>query len=94
MLPGHTANPKGRARVPQEVRDILRAASPKAAKRLVRLMRNNDPNVSLKACSRVLELVLGKNASLADDEEDDARALPLGLTVEELMRLALNDGAH
>lgn len=60
--PGSCGNPKGRPRLPKDVREMFQAATPDAAKLLINTM--NDPAADLKlrvdCAGRVLERVYGK----------------------------------
>lgn len=60
-LPGvGSPNPAGRPCMPAEVKEILAEATPKAARKLVELMDDEDPRVALVACREVLDRSLGK----------------------------------
>ena len=64
---GVSLNPSGRKPVPQEVKDILAAATPQAARTLVELMNpKNDPKVRLRASELVLDRVYGKATQAVD----------------------------
>jgi hypothetical protein len=71
LLPGQTSiNPSGRPPVPLEVRreahQILAAATPRAAQRLVELLEDQDPRIALAAASTLLDRVLGKAVTPVD----------------------------
>ena len=61
LLPGHTANPGGRPRM-DEIRGILAAHAPAAARKLVALMDSADEGIALRACEALLDRTLGKPA--------------------------------
>ncbi len=71
LLPGQTSiNPSGRPPIPPEVRreahQILAAATPRAAQRLVELLEDQDPRIALAAASTLLDRVLGKAVTPVD----------------------------
>ena len=46
---GQSGNPNGRPKIDPEVREALRAATPKAAQRLIQLMDSNSDKIALMA---------------------------------------------
>jgi len=52
--------------MPAEVREILAEATPKAARKLVELMNDEDPRVALVACREVLDRSLGKASATVE----------------------------
>ena len=65
--PGNQANPSGRPKLAGEIRDLLRAAAPRAAERLKELIESPDEKVALGACKEILDRSIGK-APLADED--------------------------
>jgi hypothetical protein len=68
--PNVSGNPSGRPKLTEEQREaltILNAATPKAAKKLVKLIRSLDDRVALQAALALLNRVLGKEPAKADD---------------------------
>lgn len=63
---GVVLNPGGRKPIPQEVRDILAAATPAAARALVDLIDSRDPKIRLRASELVLDRVYGKATQAVD----------------------------
>lgn len=57
---GQSGNPKGRPKADPEVKEILKAASPAAAKKLVSLARSKNQKISLMACTEILDRTMGK----------------------------------
>lgn len=59
---GKSGNPHGRPRIPQETKDILKAAAPEAAALLVRFMKDEKQPAKLrKDCAEtLLDRVYGK----------------------------------
>lgn len=68
--PGQSGNPKGRAKVPNEVKRLAREASPRAMSRLVELIESDDERVAMMAAKEVLDRAYGKVK--AEDEDDKA----------------------
>lgn len=72
---GTSGNPGGRPKLAPDVKDALKAATPRAAERLVELMESPDENVALKAAATVLDRVHGKPTQpvSGDDEKGPLR---------------------
>lgn len=68
FVPGVSANPGGKAKVPDEVKTALRAASPEAVALLVKIM--NDPKektpYKLDAAKTILDRAYGKPVQAQD----------------------------
>ncbi len=64
ILPGQRSlNPAGRRPLDAEVREILEAAAPAAAKKLVELaFHSKDPKIGLAACEMILNRLFGRPA--------------------------------
>lgn len=60
FLPGIAPNPGGRPKIPQEVKEILKAAAPDAAKKLCELTKSKNEKIALQASSILLDRVYGK----------------------------------
>jgi hypothetical protein len=72
---GATLNPGGRPRTPEDVRQALCAALPKAVDRLIALLDSPDEKLALAAAQAVIARVLGREpvaleevSQLSDDE--------------------------
>jgi hypothetical protein len=85
---GASPNPTGRPPLgdaEREAREILRAATPDAALRLVRLLSEaEDEGNSLRAALAVLERVMGKTPSAPEDRKalGDAAAAAVSLIID------------
>lgn len=66
--PGQSGNPKGRPKVPNEVKRLAREASPRAMQRLVELIEDEDSRVAMMAAKEVLDRAYGKVAPAEIDE--------------------------
>lgn len=60
FVAGKSANPGGRAKVPPEVKEALRAACPKAVSTLIALLDDKKPIMRLKAACEILDRAYGK----------------------------------
>jgi hypothetical protein len=69
MLPGHSANPGGRPRVVAELRDLARAHTPDALKRLVELLHSKNEHTALAAARELLDRGYGKPVQAVDKTE-------------------------
>ena len=72
FVKGCAGNPKGRPKIPQEVRDMFKAASPKALEVILEIMNNeNAADKDRKDCAvYVLDKTFGKNFQVFKDEEN------------------------
>lgn len=66
---GKSGNPSGRPKIPQEVRDLARAASPRMLEVLVEIAEDEDnpPAARVSAASTVLDRAYGKPAQTLGD---------------------------
>lgn len=71
---GQSGNPSGRPKIPEEIREMARAASPRALERAIELMGSADENVSLKAINTVLDRAYGKPATVMTGENGEGAA--------------------
>lgn len=62
---GQSGNPSGRPKIDPEVKEILKAASPDAARRLVELMNSEIDKIALKACCEILDRTIGKPETIS-----------------------------
>src|SRR5215204_109129 len=74
FLPGNKFG--GRKPISEEVKELARAATPRAIKRQIELMESKDENVALKATNSILDRAFGKpaqtfNANLARNDALD-----------------------
>ena len=60
FLPGNKFG--GRKPISEEVKELARAATPRAIKRQIELMESKDENVALKATNSILDRAFGKPA--------------------------------
>lgn len=77
---GQTGNPKGRPKVPTEVKEILKAAAPGAAKLLVEMVADETqkPELRIKCAETVLDRVYGKAVQPIDGALDVSARMLLG----------------
>ena len=66
FVPGVSGNPQGRPGLDPEVKAILTAAAPDAARKLVELIHAEDPRVAGTAAGAVLDRLYGKPATSTD----------------------------
>ena len=58
--PGQSGNPSGRPRADPEVKEILKAAAPDAARKLVELMNSKNEKIAFQAAQEILNRTQGK----------------------------------
>ena len=66
FVPGVSGNPQGRPGLDPEVKAILSAAAPDAARKLVELAQSNDERVATVASQAILDRLYGKPATATD----------------------------
>ena len=87
---GQSGNPKGRPKADPEVKEILRAASPAAAKKLVSLAGSKNQKIALAACTEILDRTMGKPETTGKVQVEHSGSLSLQAEVRAalLERLA------
>ena len=65
FVAGNNANPSGRPKVPQEVRDAIRAACPEAVRVLVELLHSKKEAYRLEAAKTLLDRGYGKPETMS-----------------------------
>lgn len=91
---GMVLNPTGRAKVPEEVKAVLKAATPRAAQVLVELMENASPKIRLAASQTVLDRVYGKATQAVDVQVTDVAKIHLQALQEIQARRAKRLGVE
>lgn len=74
---GNCANPGGRPKKDPKMARVLKVASPRAARRLVALIASDDERIALKACSEILDRVLGKAETMSKVELNARNSRPV-----------------
>ena len=77
FTPGNRANPGGRPKKNPEAMEILRAAVPEAAKKLVALLGSKTEKISLQAAQTILDRVWGKPVQASEVNMDVSGGLDL-----------------
>ena len=68
FAPGVSANPGGRVKIDPEAKEILKAATPRAARRLVEMIDSKSEKIAAVACNSILDRVLGKPEAVSKVE--------------------------
>ena len=68
FAPGVSANPGGRMKIDPEAKEILKAATPRAARRLVEMIDSKSEKIAAVACNSILDRVLGKPEAVSKVE--------------------------
>lgn len=76
---GQSGNPAGRPKKNPEVSEILKAASPDAAKRLVELIKDSKSMIALLACKEILDRTQGKPESVSKVHHSGGLDLDVGV---------------
>ena len=70
--PGHSGNPKGRPKVPEDVRQMLREAGPELARKLLAYTEHANPKIAMWAITEALDRAYGKPVQMQDISMDMA----------------------
>ena len=68
---GQSGNPGGRPKGDPEVKEILKAAAPAAARKLTELINSQSDKIALMACAEILNRTMGKPEAVSKLELDD-----------------------
>jgi hypothetical protein len=68
LLPGYSANPGGRPKVVEQIRDIALKAAPAAFKKVSDLVQSADERIALAASQEILNRAYGKPVQSIDTE--------------------------
>lgn len=84
LLPGHTANPSGRPRVVEEIKELARAHVPAAFAKICALVDSDDERTALAAATEILNRAYGKPTQAIEKtvEKLDWAAMFLAATKE------------
>lgn len=82
IKPGEVRNPTGRPSIPEDVKQALQAATPRAVATLIDLMENGGEKVRVQAASIILDRVYGKAAAQVNVNVTDVGSLHLQLLEE------------
>ena len=85
LLPGSSANPFGRPRVVEEIRQLAREHAPAALRKVGELIGNADPRVALAASTEILNRVYGRPVQAI---ESDVRTMNLSALYLAATKLA------
>jgi hypothetical protein len=80
--PGQSGNPSGRPKIPSEIREMARAASPAALQALVDIVNDRDspPPARVSAANSILDRAYGKPAQPIDGDGEGG-AIPMAIEV-------------
>ena len=67
---GQSGNPKGRPKANPEVKEILKAASPDAARKLVELVGSRTEKIALAAATEILDRTMGRPETIGKLQMD------------------------
>ncbi len=94
FVPGQSGNPQGRPGLDPEVKEILSAAAPDAARKLVELSQSNDERVATVASQAILDRLYGKPATATDLKVQGMDGAALHHAVLMQLSSAIKDGVE
>lgn len=92
FLPGHNILSDGRPKIPDNVKEALRAASPKAVEVLIQLLDDKKSLIRLEAAKTILDRAYGKPVQTQDISMDMAGSVDLTGQIRRVLLEAENDG--
>ncbi|MBQ4430793.1 MAG: hypothetical protein II877_04765 [Synergistaceae bacterium] len=92
FLPGHNILSDGRPKIPDNVKEALRAASPKAVEVLIQLLDDKKSLIRLEAAKTILDRAYGKPVQMQDISMDMAGSVDLTGQIRRVLLEAENDG--
>ena len=70
FVKGQSGNPAGRPKMPEEIRNAIRAACPEAVQRLIEFMHHENPKIAMAAITEILDRGYGKATQMQDVQID------------------------
>ncbi len=92
FLPGHNILSDGRPKIPDNVKEALRAASPKAVEVLIQLLDDKKSLIRLEAAKTILDRAYGKPAQSQDISFDVNNTADVLTQIRRVAMEQLNDG--
>ena len=89
---GQSGNPRGRPKANPEVKEILKAASPDAARKLVELLGSRTEKIALAAATEILDRTMGRPETTGKVQVEHSGSLGLQAEVRAALLERLADG--
>ena len=89
--PGQSGNPQGRPKLPDDVKEAIRAACPKAVAVLVALLDDKKSFIRLEAAKTLLDRAYGKPTQMQDISLDMAGGLDVTAQIRRVLLESEND---
>lgn len=79
---GQSGNPKGRPKANPEAKEILKAATPDAARKLVELLGSRTEKIALAAATEILDRTMGRPETTGKLQVEHSGSLDVQLRAE------------
>ena len=94
FIKGQSGNPSGRPKQDPEVIEIIRAACPNAARRLVEFVNHDNPKIAMWAITELLDRGYGKPIQAQDISMDVSGGLDVRAQIRSILLERLNSSAN
>ncbi len=85
FLPGHKILSDGRPKIPDNIKEALRAASPEAVQVLIELLHDKKSLIRLEAAKTILDRAYGKPTQAQDISVDMAGSVDLTTQIRRVL---------
>lgn len=92
FIAGNSANPGGRPKIPDEVREATKAACPKAVAVLVALLDDKKPAIRLEAAKTILDRAYGKPVQMQAVAVENDASQDFHAYIRQVIMENVNDG--
>ena len=88
---GQSGNPSGRPKIPEEVREAIRAACPDAVVKLIAFTNHKNPKIAMWAITELLDRGYGKATQMQDVQLDISGSLDVDAQIRRVLLMMRKD---